>query len=598
MGKKLHWNRKLNNRSIKRIFSVVLAFVLCFSMFSNSVLTARAQGKYTRTKFAFDFSAYASSWSDTFKETFASADFQYLYAFHFHDQYSFDFFSGIGSAWKFPHIMVGNTSARSYYVNTEAYYFLFTTSPLVANYQYDTDVPVVTLGFSDSNPNKAFCVYIKGSSAVVYNGWSTYGETSLPDFGLRMVHGSAPNDIIKYTYFNPYYCDVMSNADICQYNNSSEVLWQKCLSDDVLTTFKNTSTGTDSGSGSSGSGSSGGTLVETGDLVEYDDTLGSLFHNISVIAQRIVNLPYYIAQSVADRLGLGSLFDRVVNKLSDINEDIYDAVSPLAENWAQLPLEIGSALGTNEFFASVLENWVSLGTDLATLPYEIAVEIGKDATLGDILEHVTDIPLDIGHQIGQKLEDFGLDWIVDIPLDIGHQVGQKLEDFGLDWIVRIPLDIGTEIGRVLEDTHVSDIPQKIEDSVSEISENMKKDTSDILLALFVPGAGVLDSYVSDLKARFPFIESAHSNMQYLVDSLGLIDHSKSPVIVFPFSKSALSAYGVGDVTVDFSWFAPYRSQVLAVESAFMYGLFAVRQFFGVKNMLNATDSSVRIVARG
>ena len=98
-------------------------------------------------------------------------------------------------------------------------------------------------------------------------------------------------------------------------------------------------------------------------------------------------------------------------------------------------------------------------------------------------------------------------------------------------------------------------------------------------------------------AGFDVYEESKSNIQLIIDRLTSMSNPKPPVITLPFSKTVMSKYGVGDTEMTFDWLAPYHELLMSVESACLYAAFCVRQFFDVKNMLNATSGATNVLTR-
>lgn len=70
----------------------------------------------------------------------------------------------------------------------------------------------------------------------------------------------------------------------------------------------------------------------------------------------------------------------------------------------------------------------------------------------------------------------------------------------------------------------------------------------------------------------------------------------SPSFDVNLSSTFLARYGVQNMTINFDWFAPYRDFVLRIESAFLYVAFGFKQYFNIKNLLNASNSAVGAVS--
>lgn len=108
--------------------------------------------------------------------------------------------------------------------------------------------------------------------------------------------------------------------------------------------------------------------------------------------------------------------------------------------------------------------------------------------------------------------------------------------------------------------------------------------------LFVPSEGFADPIKDKINAKFYFISDTHSDIVGLVDRFDSMGQT-APTITFPLSKTPLGSYGVGDITISFEWFAPYRTGFQLLISAVMWAMFLFSQYFGIKNLIQATDSA-------
>lgn len=114
--------------------------------------------------------------------------------------------------------------------------------------------------------------------------------------------------------------------------------------------------------------------------------------------------------------------------------------------------------------------------------------------------------------------------------------------------------------------------------------------------LFVPSEGFADPLIEKVNEKFTFKEQSEKNINLIFDQFSSMGQS-IPTLTFPFSKTSLAKYGVGDYTVSFDWYAPYKPSVDVVFSAILWVMFAFNQYFAVKNIINASGSAVDIATR-
>ncbi len=114
--------------------------------------------------------------------------------------------------------------------------------------------------------------------------------------------------------------------------------------------------------------------------------------------------------------------------------------------------------------------------------------------------------------------------------------------------------------------------------------------------LFVPSEGFADPLIEKANEKFTFREQSEKNINLIFDQFSGMGQS-IPTLTFPFSKTSLAKYGVGDYTVSFDWYAPYKPSVDVIFSAILWVMFAFNQYFAVKNIINASGSAVDIATR-
>lgn len=142
---------------------------------------------------------------------------------------------------------------------------------------------------------------------------------------------------------------------------------------------------------------------------------------------------------------------------------------------------------------------------------------------------------------------------------------------------------------------ITGIPQLLSallDGIAALLEaggNLLGVVTELFTKLFVPSEGFADPIKDKIDEKFVFIGDAHTSMLDIVDRFDTMGQT-APTITFPLSKTPLAKYGVGDITVTFDWFEPYRVGFHLLISAIMWAMFLFNQFFGLKHLIQGTGS--------
>lgn len=131
--------------------------------------------------------------------------------------------------------------------------------------------------------------------------------------------------------------------------------------------------------------------------------------------------------------------------------------------------------------------------------------------------------------------------------------------------------------------------------ISQIPTALIDGLEKLFTKLFVPSEGFADPIKDKINTKFYFISDTHSDIVGLVDRFDTMGKT-APTITFPLSKTPFAKYGVQDITVSFEWFEPYRTGFQLLISAIMWAMFLFSQFFGLKNLIQGTDSAVRAIS--
>lgn len=114
---------------------------------------------------------------------------------------------------------------------------------------------------------------------------------------------------------------------------------------------------------------------------------------------------------------------------------------------------------------------------------------------------------------------------------------------------------------------------------------------ELFTKLFVPSEGFADPIKEKVNQKFAFIDDTHTAILDVVGDFSEMGQT-APVVTFQLSKTPLANYGVGDITISFDWFEPYRTGVHLLISAIMWAVFLFRQFFGIKSLIQGTSNFV------
>ena len=520
---------------LKKIFNCITAFVLALALFTTSFIYngfyVSASGAYSNTGFYFDIS---SVYTDELM-----SDLPYVYIIKAVDDYTTklgiqNWNADTVTPWMYLRGDYNCAVGSGTLSGPTPYLLVMSDYQLVADNshapKHGRRVPLgkrseghscrLRLYVSSDCINWTYCGYDALSGAYVtreFLGYYGYGMGAI--------------------YIVPDSVWIMTNAHIRQYNNGT-ILYGANISDKQLVEGTNMGSALDDNPDTWENANLGFTDAD----IDESDGLGGLIHNFLLFIRSFLQFPIVIAEKVANKLGLGALFNLVISKLHDIISGVLNIGSTLLDlsaKFIKIPADLFEKLYDYFLF-------------MATLPYAIFTAFWN-SDFGQIIKDIADSILMMPFDIVDKLLEGDIFGAFTVPF--GH-----IKDIS-DNIINIPLKIGEIIISVFQ-------------------------------ALFIPRDGFFDFLVEDTWKKMPLVESVYSNINYVLDYLEECDGSKSPVVSFPLSKTSLGKYNVKDVTVDFSWFSPYRDFFLSVESAFLVGFFLYRQYFNLKSLINASNSGV------
>ena len=569
-------------RSRKSVASFVLAMMLAFSAFIGTGI--KSEAAYATQKFYFDLTRIKPMVNQYI------SDNPYLYIFKttnaYKDMYEVILDNG-SKGHAFGIYLYGN--AIPY--RTYKYYAIFSSVPLFCN---DTD--------SRSE------IYRKGNILSVgvkyvesYNVGLAYSNDGInwTWYTWRKTTDTCTESAMGAFAFNPKMFYLMCSYPIRQIYNG-EVAYLKNLSAAEIQDWKNLSSGNDKdtdtdgnvtggsstvtgGSGSSGSGSSGSnTEEEKGFFASVKESLSNILTNIKELPSAVVNVPTTMINFWKNFIGSHSIGD-IITAVKDAPSNIFNA-------W-------------KSFFGS--HTFLELLNAVKNVPATVS-SWWKD-NLPSVIQAIKDVPLTVSGWWSDHLPEL-LQAIVDTPTTVWNWWKEQLPDV-VNAIIESPKTVLSFWKDFFKDHSFSDILQAIADAPKDIlrfwenlfgSDSIKdifKDLLDVPSNLLNFWDDTIVGFIESVESKFTFIEESKSNIQLIIDRLTSMSNPKPPVITLPFSKTVMSKYGVGDIEMTFEWLAPYHELLMNVESACLYVAFCVRNFFDVKNMLNATSGASNVLTR-
>lgn len=574
-------------KSRKSVASFVLAMMLAFSAFIGSGI--KSEAAYTTSKFYFDLSSVAKD----ALASFTSDEDAYLYIFRATSsnpmtRKSVSYNGGTYPLDSFRFKIQNSWNDFNFY----KYIALYTSLPLYCNdtdsrSPFNRDFNIITFGFRQDDSKTKILYYVSNDGFNWISRCNNY------------VTGSCAGQLGGILSFDPRNYYVMVSYPIRQIY-TGEISYVRNISSAEFKDMKNVAdipesspdtggniTGGGStvigGSGSSGSGSSGSnTEEEKGFFTSVKESLSNILTNIKELPSAVVNVPTTMINFWKNFIGSHSI--------GDIITAIMDAPSNIFNAW-------------KSFFGS--HTFLELLNAVKNVPATVS-SWWKD-NLPSVIQAIKDVPLMVSGWWSDHLPDI-LQAIVDTPTTVWNWWKEQLPDV-VNAIIESPKTVLSFWKDFFNEHSFSDILQAIADAPKDIlkfwenlfgSDSIKdifKDLLDVPSNLLNFWDDTIVGFIESVESKFTFIEESKSNIQLIIDRLTSMSNPKPPVITLPFSKTVMSKYGVGDIEMTFEWLAPYHELLMSVESACLYAAFCVRQFFDVKNMLNATSGATNVLTR-
>lgn len=572
-------------KSRKSVASFVLAMMLAFSAFMSTGI--KSEAAYATQKFYFDL----NSASSTLKSTFGDDSFNlvllrataknpmknYPYDFNGSSLNLYPFYFYCGSSWR--------TLASSKYIAVCTNKIFYCNDGETRS-ELNRELDRYSFGLRQS----ADQIYSLVLSSLDGINWSKC-------YGGFLSNVSCAGSAEGFLLFNPQYYDIMTSFPIRSVY-TGEVAYTVNISSAEMKDLKNISDkpepttspsgGSSSGSGSSSGGSSSGgssgstTEEETGFFASVKESLSNILTNIKELPSTVVNVPTTMINFWKNFIGSHSI--------SDIITAIMDAPSNIFNAW-------------KSFFGS--HTFLELLNAVKNVPATVS-SWWKD-NLPSVIQTIKDVPSTVSGWWSDHLPEI-LQAIVNTPTTVWNWWKEQLPDV-VNAIIESPKTVLSFWKDFFKEHSFSDILQAIADAPKDIlkfwenlfgSDSIKdifKDLLDVPSNLLNFWDNTIVGFIESVESKFTFIEEGKSNIQLIIDRLSSMSNPKPPVITLPFSKTVLSKYGVGDIEMTFEWLAPYHELLMNVESACLYVAFCVRQFFDIKNMLNATSGATNVLTR-
>lgn len=575
-------------KSRKSVASFVLAMMLAFSAFIGSGI--KSEAAYTTSKFYFDLSSVKKGLS-SYYDAEIQPDYLYILKATSNNPLKKTYYMFNGSQYEiYPFLF--NAGGNWQRIDNYKYIAIFSSKAVYCNdsesrTELNTAVNRIMFGFRQNDEQSRMALFLSNDG---FN-WS------VRSFGTATGTCAGSNDGVFC--FDPRNYYVMASYPIRQVY-TGEISYLRNISSAEFKDLKNVAdvpesspdtggniTGGGStvigGSGSSGSGSSGSnTEEEKGFFASVKESLSNILTNIKELPSAVVNVPTTMINFWKNFIGNHSI--------GDIITAIMDAPSNIFNAW-------------KSFFGS--HTFLELLNAVKNVPATVS-SWWKD-NLPSVIQAIKDVPLTVSGWWSDHLPEI-LQAIVDTPTTVWNWWKEQLPDV-VNAIIESPKTVLSFWKDFFNEHSFSDILQAIADAPKDIlkfwenlfgSDSIKdifKDLLDVPSNLLNFWDDTIVGFIESVESKFTFIEESKSNIQLIIDRLTSMSNPKPPVITLPFSKTVMSKYGVGDIEMTFEWLAPYHELLMNVESACLYVAFCVRNFFDVKNMLNATSGASNVVTR-
>lgn len=571
----------------KSVASFVLAMMLAFSAFMSTGI--KSEAAYTTSKFYFDLSSVKKSLSSVYAED--QDVYLYILKATSNNPLKYTYYTLNGSQYQiYPFLF--NAGGGWQKIDNYKYIAIFSSKAVYCNdsesrSEINTAVNRILFGFRQTDEQSCIVVFLSNDG---FN-WTRRG------YGFSTGSCAGSNEGIFM--FDPRNYYVMASYPIRQVY-TGEIAYIRNLSSSEFNDLKNVADAPESspdiggnitgdgstvigGSGSSGSGSSGSTTEEEkGFFASVKESLSNILTNIKELPSAVVNVPTTMINFWKNFIGSHSIGD-IITAIKDAPSNIFNA-------W-------------KSFFGS--HTFLELLNAVKNVPATVS-SWWKD-NLPSVIQAIKDVPSTVSGWWSDHLPEI-LQAIVNTPTTVWNWWKEQLPDV-VNAIIESPKTVLSFWKDFFKEHSFSDILQAIADAPKDIlkfwenlfgSDSIKdifKDLLDVPSNLLNFWDNTIVGFIESVESKFTFIEEGKSNIQLIIDRLSSMSNPKPPVITLPFSKTVLSKYGVDDIEMTFEWLAPYHELLMSVESACLYVAFCVRQFFDIKNMLNATSGATNVLTR-
>lgn len=294
--------------------------------------------------------------------------------------------------------------------------------------------------------------------------------------------------------------------------------------------------------------------------------------------------------------GVQLILDLLPDKIANALRSIYEAQKELAGN------TLGKIVDLHDFL-------VGKSTEFLTFLKDIY----------DTLEFISVVAFsNLPQGIKDALEPFlsGYGTLLEKVSDRIYHLGDKFSD----WFPTI-----NEIRDLVKNSRLKDIADDLKkmvslfsgdfsfsDFVSTFWENYKEYSNPfdffaawsketfkhtIFYTLFVPSDEFLDEIGEDIHERFSGIFSIIDYVKKVIDFLMTCSGEKAPSFTVNLGKSASYYLGDSTVTIDFSWYEPYKPTVDLLFTAIIWAGFLWRMYSRIPEILNGVGMAVSLPFR-
>ena len=174
--------------------------------------------------------------------------------------------------------------------------------------------------------------------------------------------------------------------------------------------------------------------------------------------------------------------------------------------------------------------------------------------------------------------------VLTLPTDVSGTIGLTSTDVNVGATTDTPgTDIGT--GENTGTAETTGLLQKILDVLMALGDYILEGIKHI----FIPDVALLDDMRDAIEEKFPIIDELKGIVDDIVSIL-TNKYTEPPSIIIPLSKAESEIdYGSDCITMDLSWYQPYKEKVDLVIIGFAYIFFAWRLYYRLPGIISGAD---------